>query len=306
LSGSVSILGATHTLLVGARKFSGGDVGTVYVVSPGYAYTRNEMTYDSVSHTYSASVSLSYQAGTRVVLYAAPDSGYEVYDWYVNGVAQGSTATSFPYVMYAADTRIEVQFAVKQSSLVFGTAGDGGGGILACSDASLTSGSIVLANSKFTFTATANEGYHFKEWRYTEIGSGTAYDTEDTGKSTSTFNFIMPVRSCTLYAVFERDFYTLTLSDSSGKGGLSAYYYASPADFTAGTKTWVTGTTASLKGGTQAVVQPATGFLLDNEYNYVSVGSQGTANYDAGTIPSRFWKTPPSPARQSSRTTTLR
>lgn len=281
LGGSVSILGATHDLLVGARAFEGGDVGTVYVVSPGYAYTRNPVTGSSGS--YSASVSLEYQAGTRVVLYAVPDSGYEVYDWYVNGVAQGSKSTSFPYVMYAADTRIEVQFAVKQSSLVFGTAGDVGGGTLTCSDTSLTSGSIVLSNSKFTFSAAANEGYHFKEWRYTELGGGTAYDTEDAGKATSTFNFIMPVRSCTLYAVFERDYYTLTLDDESGKGGLTAYYYASTADKTAGTRTWVTGTAASIKGGAEIVVQPATGFLLDGDYAYVSQGSQGTADYDAGT-----------------------
>ncbi|SMC69885.1 S-layer homology domain-containing protein [Papillibacter cinnamivorans] len=283
LSGSVSILGATHALQVGARPFSGGDVGTVYVVSPDYKYTRDTITYDSGSDTYTASINLNYQAGTRVVLYAVPDSGYEVYDWYVNGVAQNSTATSFPYVMYAEGTRIEVQFAVKQSSLIFGTAGDTGGGTLTCSDNSLSSGSIVLSNSKFTFTATANEGYHFKEWRYTELGSGTAYDTVDTGKRTSTFYFIMPVRSCTLYAVFERDSYTLTLNDESGKSGLTAWYYASATDEAAGTKTWVTGTTASIKGDTEVTVQPATGFLLDDAYAYVSQGSQGAADYGAGT-----------------------
>jgi hypothetical protein len=283
LDGSVSILGATHALQVGARPFAGGDVGTVYVVSPDYAYTRNNMTYDSDTLTYTADINLHYQAGTRVVLYAVPDSGYEVYDWYVNGVSQGTTATSFPYVMYAENTRIEVQFAVKQSSLIFGTAGDEGGGTLTCSDSSLNSGSIILSNSKFTFTATANEGYHFKEWRYTELGSGTAYDTEDTGKNTSIFYFIMPVRSCTLYAVFERDSYTLTLDDSSGNGGLTAWYYASATDESAGSRTWVTGTTVSIKGGTEITVQPATGYLLDDEYAYVSQGSQGTADYDAGT-----------------------
>lgn len=284
LGGSVSILGATYNLILGARPFENGDVGTVYVVSPDYDFTRSALTYNSGTDTYSsADVTLNYQAGTRAIFYAVPDSGYEVYDWYVNGVAQHTTATSLPYVMYAQNTRVEVQFAVKQSTLIFGAAGDTDGGTLTCSDTSLTSGSIVLGNSKFTFTAAANVGYHFKEWRYTEIGSGTAYDNEDEGKAASTFYFTMPVRSCTLYAVFERDFYTLTLNDLSGKGGLTAWYYASATDAAAGEKTWVTDTTASVKGGTEVTVQPATGFLLDDAYSFVSQGTQGNADYDAGT-----------------------
>ncbi|NCB52408.1 MAG: hypothetical protein EOM54_11110 [Clostridia bacterium] len=284
LDGSVSVLGATHTLLAGARKFAGGDVGSVYIVSPDSRGTREALVYNSADDTYSASVTLSYQAGTRIVMYAVPDSGYEVYDWYINGVAQNSTSTSFACVMIAEDTRIEVQFSVKQSRLVFGTSGDAGGGAITCSDSSLTSGSIVLSNSKFTFTATANDGYHFKEWRYTELGSGTAYDSTDEGADTSTFTFTMPIRSCSLYAVFERDYYTLALSDSSGNEGLTAYYYASSSDAASGEKTWVSGTTASIKGDTEVVVQPATGFLLDNDYAYVSEGSQGEADYDAGTF----------------------
>ena len=284
LGGSVSILGATYNLILGARAFENGDVGTVYVVSPDYDYTRSALTYNSGTDTYSsADVTLNYQAGTRVVFYAVPDSGYEVYDWYVNGVAQHTTATSLPYVMYAQNTRVEVQFAVKQSTLIFGAAGDEGGGTLTCSDTSLSSGSIVLGNSKFTFTAAANVGYHFKEWRYTEIGNGTAYDSEDDGKAASTFYFTMPTQSCTLYAVFERDFYTLTLNDLSGKGGLTAWYYASATDAAAGEKTWIAGTTASIKGDTEVAVQPATGFLLDDAYSFVSEGTQGTANYAAGT-----------------------
>ena len=284
LGGSASILGATHNLILGARPFETHDVGTVYVVSPDYDYTRSPLIYDSATGNYSsADVTLNYQAGTRVVFYAVPDSGYEVYDWYVNGVAQNSTASSFPCVMYAQDTQVEVQFTVKQSTLVFGTAGDEGGGALTCNDTSLTSESIVLGGSKFTFTATANEGYHFKEWRYTEVGSGTAYDNEDEGKAASTYYFTMPIRSCTLYAVFERDFYTLTLNDLSGKGGLTAWYYASATDAAADNKTWVTGTTASIKGDTEITVQPATGFLLDNDYSYVSEGSQGSADYTTGT-----------------------
>lgn len=284
LGGSVSILGKTYNLILGARPFENADVGTVYLVSPDYDYTRSPLIYDSGTNSYSSTdVSMNYQAGTRVIFYAVPDSGYEVYDWYVGGVAQNTKATSLPIVMYAQNTRVEVQFAVKQSTLVYGTAGDADGGTLICSDSSLSNGSILLAGSKLTFTAVANEGYHFKEWRYTETGLGTAYDNEDQGKNSSVFNFIMPTQSCTLYAVFERDFYTLTLNDLSGKGGLIAWYYSSPADYAAGEKTWVKGSSALIKGDTQITIQPATGFQLDDERAYVSEGTQGIADYIAGT-----------------------
>lgn len=281
--GSVSILGATHTLLLGARAFEGGDVGTAYVVSPDVKHTRDALTYDSTAKTFSGSVSLNYQAGTRAVFYAVPDTGYEVEDWYVNGVAQNSNSTSFTFAMLAQDTRVEVQFIVKQNTLTFGTAGDKNGGTITCSDTSLTSGSVVISNSVFKFSAAANTGYHFKEWRYTKTGTGTSYDSMDSGKSTSQFDFTMPTGSCTLYAVFERDFYTLSLNDLSRNGGLTAYYYDTSLDSTASKeKTWVTGS-ASIKGNTQVVILPATGYQLDADYNYVSVGTQGTADYAAGT-----------------------
>ena len=277
LDGSITILGATHTVKIGARPFEKQPVGTLHVISPVYGSTRVD-----IGNT-SDGLTQKHQTGTRLVFTAVPDTGYEVYDWYINGVAQGTNATSLAYVLLNEETSIEVQFAIKKNTLTFGTAGDLGGGTITCSDGTLSSGSVVLANSHFTFTAQANEGYHFKEWRYTEPGKGTSYDTEDGGKMQSTYELYMPTTSCSLYAVFERDFYTLTYKDESGNDGLTAWYMGKSGDSTAPLEKITVASGEQVKGGTQVTVGLRPGCSLDGEYRFVSTGSQGTADYDAGT-----------------------
>ena len=277
LDGSITILGAAHDVTIGARPFAGQTVGTLYAISPEYGSTRAEVgSADKLVQ--------KHQTGTRLVFTAVPDTGYEVYDWYINGVAQNTKATSLAYVLLNEETSIEVQFAIKQNTLAFGTAGDMGGGTLKCSDNTLTSGSVILANSRFVFTAKAAEGYHFKEWRYTEQGAGTIYDSEDSGKSESTYELYMPAASCSLYAVFERDFYTLTYTDVNGNDGLTAWYMGSvTGDVTTSHKKVTAASGDKVKGGTVVTVEVRPGCAWDSSYRFVSTGSQGIADYNAGT-----------------------
>ena len=276
LDGSITVIGAPQNVQIGARPFEGQQVGTVYAVSPEYAYTRLD-----IQNT--GALVQGHATGTRLVFTAVPDEGYEIYDWYINGVAQGTKATSLAYVLLAENTRIEVQFAIKQNTLIFGTAGDEGGGSIICSDPNLTSDSVVLANALFSFTAKANPGYHFKEWRYTELGKGTAYDNSDNGKMESSFDLLMPTISCSLYAVFERDFYTFEYADRSGANGLTAWYMGSTTgDSTAALEKIYITSGDLVKGDTLITVEPASGYRLNTEYAFVSTGSQGTSDYDAG------------------------
>lgn len=277
LDGSLAILGASHNVTLGARAFEGQPVGTLYVISPDYGSTRS-------SASAADKVVQKHQTGTRLVFTAVPDSGYEVYDWYINGVAQNSQATSLAYVLLNEDTKVEVQFSIKKNTLTFDTAGDLNGGSLTCDDASITSGSVVLANSRFVFTAEAVEGYHFKEWRYTEQGQGTIYDSTDAGQMRSTYELYMPTTSCSVYAVFERDFYTLTYHDENGNDGLTAWYMGSgSSDSTAGQQKLTLDSGEQVKGGTTITVGLRPGCNWDREYRFVSTGTQGVADYDAGT-----------------------
>lgn len=277
LDGSYTIIGATHEAMVGVRPFENQQVGTVYAVMPEYGYTREDV---SVSE-----LGLNQSVGTRIVITAVPDNGYEVYDWYINGVAQGSKSNTLAFVMLAEDVTIEVQFIVKRNILSFGTAGDTEGGTITVQGESISTDSAVLANTHYTFVATAKNGYHFKEWRYTEQDRGTVYDDSDYGKESSTFDFLMPAVSASVYAVFERDFYTVTFEDLMGTDGLAAYYYGSlTSDVTAAKERIYINSGDQVKGDTTVIVAPKPGYSLHEDYNFVSTGSRGTADYENGTF----------------------
>ena len=276
IDGSVSVLGAVNELHVAARWYENLAVGTVAVISPELGYTNREM-----QHT--DHLLQRHQAGTRVVLYAVPDPGYQVYDWYINGVAQYNRSSSLAHVMFAENTTIEVQFEIQRNTLHFGIIGDEGSGTLTCDDGWLTSGSILLSNSKLKFEAKANTGYHFKEWRYTQVGMGTIYDDTEHGDMASTFDFIMPTASCSVYAVFERDSYTLTFADKNGNDGLVAWYHARLSDSTALTEKVYVQSGERIMGDSEVTIEAAIGCALEPGYNFVSVGSQGKADYTAGT-----------------------
>ena len=272
-TGSLSVIGGNQPVTFGVRPFGGQSVGTLYMVSPDYAYTREDM-----------GLTMAEAVGSRVVFTAAPDEGYQVYDWYVDGVPQGITDNRFAYVVLNQATTVEVQFVFKPDTLVFGIAGETNGGTLTCSNSSLTSGSIVIPNTYVVFTAKALEGYHFKEWRYTELGKGTAYYDEDEGRMQSTFELLMPRNSCSLYAVFERDGYTFTYTDKSGIDGLTAWYWGNPSgDTTAALEKITVNSGDIVPGDTQIVIQPKDGYALDEDYNFVATGSQGVADYEKGT-----------------------
>ena len=275
--GSYTVLGGTNDLSLGARYFEGKDVGTVYVVSPDYAYTRV-----SLRDGDKESLDQRHATGTRLVFTAVPDEGYTIYAWYINGIKQNTTASSINYTMLNESTTVEVQFDVKKNTLSFGTAGDVDGGTITCSDPTLTSGSVVLPNAYMTFDAVAKEGYHFKEWRYTELGSGTVYDDTDNGKMESSFELLMPSAGCSVYAVFERDFFTLNYTDDSGNDGLTAWYTQYQPGVAEGETVYVE-SGESIKGDTVITVGLKPGYLWDGDYNYVVEGSQGVADYNEGT-----------------------
>lgn len=271
--GSLSVIGGNRDVTFGPRPFEEKDVGMLYMVSPDYAYTREEN-----------GVTMKAAVGSQVVFTAAPDDGYQVYDWYVNGVAQGVTDTRFVYEMQNQDVIVEVQFVFRPDTLTFGIAGATQGGTLVCSDGTLTSGSVVIPNTVLEYTAVAKPGYHFKEWRYTELGNGTAYYNEDDGKMESSFLLVMPKISCSLYAVFERDEYTLSYTDKNGNDGLMAWYMAQPfGDITAEQEKVIVQSGDAIPGDTEVTVQPKEGFSLHPDYNFVSFGSQGKADYTAET-----------------------
>ncbi len=294
VDGSLVVLGATFSMEAGARAYADEDVGTLHMMGPKYFATREEIPETGASPD--GVIKTTYQAGTKVTFQAVPDDGYVVYDWYVNGLSQGTTDSFFALTMPPEDnTKVEVQFTIAKNTLSFDVGGDEGGGTISI-DPSIPSNSVVLSGAGHTFTAVANEGYHFDEWRYTRLGYGTSYidDTDDTENdedtytynaegmiTESTLEFYMPDVSSSIVAVFERDFYTLTLDDTSGRDGLTAWYIGSTgSDSTAGGEKIYLTSGALVKGDTVITVQPEAGFELDPSSRYATIGSKGIQNND--------------------------
>lgn len=101
---------------------------------------------------------MEVEPNTELTFTATPDRGYVIKEWKVNGevVEAENTLTT----IITADTMITVEFEAVYSITysVIGT-----GGIL---EATVYSEDSVPAGSEVTFTATPDNGYEIKEWRY--------------------------------------------------------------------------------------------------------------------------------------------
>ena len=104
-----------------------------------------------------------------------------------------------------------------------------------------------------SFTATPAAGYHFARWEIVRGGLTT-------DSTTPTLNFTMGTTSTTLYAVFARDGYALTLG-SNLRAWYEYTYYDSTLGKSVTTKQYVlSGSTVS--GDTPLTVEPAPGYTV--------------------------------------------
>lgn len=197
IDGSYTITGATYPVIISAEPLLGKKVGKMNVFSPvGYTEENN-----------------SYQYGSQIVFVATPAKGYAVKGWQVNDTAVDLTDLTNPKVLTqsipSTTLNVTVSFKLAEQTLTF----SGTNGNVVCTNSNLLkSGATVIKNADYTFKAIPNEGYHFKEWWL--ITNGTTYPAGDVDTDgCHTFALTMGDVSTTLYAVFERDSYTLTLGD---------------------------------------------------------------------------------------------
>ena len=266
MEGSYIVTGGVYPLKASMRKFEGLHRGVLYMVSPSSAFTDGD-----------TPIELQMVSGTKVVFSAVPHAGYAVYDWYINGVAQGSRETYLACNMFAEETEVEVQFAVRQNIITYGTAKDGGGTVACINDENLESGSIVVQGTELKFKAAPDEGYHFAEWRYTAAGSGTVYSQGVLdADGSSTYTMSMPSDSVSLYGAFQRDSYKLEYSQ-----GLNAVYMGDhDGDSSTPHREIEVASGAYVSGDTVVTIMPKKGYRVDGTSAWLAVGSQGEASAD--------------------------
>ena len=238
--------------------------GDTYPVSA--AVKSGETAYGSVSVSSPAGAAQA-AVGQTVIFRAAPNDGYEVAGWTLNGEAVENSAgqTTLTVVQTTAGADAVVSFRTKQNTLTVtalpASPTVGGAAVENTVETDSTyfqNGNAYATGAELTFTPKAAEGWHFTGWEYHVNGQSPQYSSDET------FTVTMPDSSVQLYAKFERDTYRLTLGEH-----LTAY-----ADGKA-----ITGLDA-ITGDTEVTVKPATGYALAENAKWQVNGEEKTAEAD--------------------------
>ena len=238
--------------------------GDTYPVSA--AVKSGETAYGSVSVSSPAGAAQA-AVGQTVIFRAAPNDGYEVAGWTLNGkdVANSAGQTTLTVVQTTAGADAVVSFRTKQNTLTVTAlpaspaVGDAAVENTVETDSTyFQNGNAYATGAALTFTPKAADGWHFTGWEYHVNGQSPQYSSDET------FTVTMPDSSVQLYAKFERDTYRLTLGEH-----LTAY-----ADGKA-----ITGLDA-ITGDTEVTVKPATGYALAENAKWQVNGEETTAEAD--------------------------
>ena len=238
--------------------------GDTYPVSA--AVKSGETAYGSVSVSSPAGAARA-AVGQTVIFRAAPNDGYEVAGWTLNGEAVANSAgqTTLTVVQTTAGADAVVSFRTKQNTLTVtalpASPTVGGAAVENTVETDSTyfqNGNAYATGAELTFTPKAAEGWHFTGWEYHVNGQSPQYSSDET------FTVTMPDSSVQLYAKFERDTYRLTLGEH-----LTAY-----ADGKAITDL------DAITGDTEVTVKPATGYALAENAKWQVNGKEKTAEAD--------------------------
>ena len=238
--------------------------GDTYPVSA--AVKSGETAYGSVSVSSPAGAAQA-AVGQTVIFRAAPNDGYEVAGWTLNGKAVANSAgqTTLTVVQTTAGAHAVVSFRTKQNTLTVTAlpasptvGGEAVENTVETDSTYFQNGNAYATGAALTFTPKAAEGWHFTDWEYHVNGQSPQYSSDET------FTVTMPDSSVQLYAKFERDTYRLTLGEH-----LTAY-----ADGKAITNL------DAITGDTEVTVKPATGYALAENAKWQINGEETTAEAD--------------------------
>lgn len=205
LNGAVQeITGNTFTLPLDASMVTGGITVTVQFMPTGnqlmfYAGDNGSIQTVTVNGTsYDFANGLTAAKDAQVVITAAPDTGYEVKAWKVNGVTQADeTGNTFTYT---ADGTNGADITVEFQSVAYTVRWTAKNGTVTAAGQTASPAQI-RGGETVTFTAAANDGYVFDHW----VVNGAAQ-----GETNNTFTWTVPTGQPastvhTVEAVFERE-----------------------------------------------------------------------------------------------------
>ena len=266
--GSYTIVGATYRLTVKAANYTDSS-GTRPVGTAGIS---------SASQDYA-----DYTAGTTVVLYATPQDGYQVDTWTAKFNTDGATKTQKGETIYTFTTEaqpVNVTVTFKPAEIrLFTVAQPEAGGTVTCSDQYFSSGAYVSHGAEYDFTAVPAAGYHFSKWQTVSGGTTTTPSGTPGAGGSSSLKVTVGKASMTVYAIFERDAYTLTLS-----GDIEAYYmYDDDGVSSTDPIKRMVASGGSVPGDTKITVEPKIGYQAAKNASFI-VNGAATADLASHTF----------------------
>ena len=132
------------------------------------------------------------EKGKKVTFTAAPNTGYKVKGWTLDGKAVNGTDNSYQLKIEKA-VDVKVSF-VALHTVTFNVEGENGTLKATVNTSEINSGNTVEHGKTVTFTATPTAGYVVKEWKLdgkaiTEVGTNTEYKHTVTQPCTITVSF---------------------------------------------------------------------------------------------------------------------
>ena len=132
------------------------------------------------------------EKGKKVTFTAAPNAGYKVKGWTLDGKAVNGTDNSYQLKIEKA-VDVKVSF-VALHTVTFNVEGENGTLKATVNTSEINSGNTVEHGKTVTFTATPTAGYVVKEWKLdgkaiTEVGTNTEYKHTVTQPCTITVSF---------------------------------------------------------------------------------------------------------------------
>ena len=249
IAGTYIIVAEKYDVDIIAEKYQGRDVGTIALSnSP-----------DGKGGEFSAS--------TELMFFATPYTGYDVDSWSIVVAETGreimiepsqlnTSKTRLTYTLKSEDITVSVRFKKSETRLETAKIGEG---TITWDDPAFTNGAIVSNGARIDFTALAEDGYTFKEWRIEQGGITTIKAGIANPDGSNTFNFTMGNLYTIVRAVFERDSYTITLSDN-----LEAVYTYFD-DFEGKDVERIVYNGSKILGGTNVTVRVRTGYTVADD-----------------------------------------
>lgn len=170
---------------------------------------------------------LGFSGGSKITLKAEPARGFRVKEWKIEDGQGGIryqkgnnllvyTLRSEPTINTGGQVNITVIFEPKNNTLTYETKGAGSISV----KPAFATGSAVLEGTEMQFTARADDGWHFKEWRWDNYGGNSSVASGAVSEGgINTKNYTMGDSPAAVYAIFARDTIDLDL-----QGDLRASY----------------------------------------------------------------------------------